>query len=119
MALTKVVYTDGETVIGAQNLNDIQDAIIENAQNIGEGSEALTEEEKARAEADEELAKKIDAAGKVDTVNNIAPDEDKNISLAAGDIPYGESNVGEALNQSSEAIVALQAEIAELKKLVS
>ena len=28
MALTKVTYTDLVTIIGAQNLNDIQDAII-------------------------------------------------------------------------------------------
>lgn len=27
--LTKVPYTDNETVIGAQNLNDIQDKLIE------------------------------------------------------------------------------------------
>lgn len=29
MALTKVTYVDGTTVIRAQNLNDIQDSIIE------------------------------------------------------------------------------------------
>ena len=29
MALTKVTYVDGTTVIRAKNLNDIQDAIIE------------------------------------------------------------------------------------------
>lgn len=29
MALVKVTYVDGETVIYAENLNDIQDAIIE------------------------------------------------------------------------------------------
>jgi len=34
MALEKVTYVDGETVIGAKNLNDIQDEIIENAANI-------------------------------------------------------------------------------------
>lgn len=28
MALEKVVYTDGETVITAKNLNDIQDEVI-------------------------------------------------------------------------------------------
>ena len=28
MALTKVTYVNGTTVIGAENLNDIQDAII-------------------------------------------------------------------------------------------
>ena len=34
MALVKRVYTDGETVITAENLNDIQDEIIENATQI-------------------------------------------------------------------------------------
>jgi len=34
MALTKVQYTDGVTVIGAKNLNDIQDEIIANGNNI-------------------------------------------------------------------------------------
>lgn len=29
MALSKVTYTDDETEISAQNLNDIQDAILE------------------------------------------------------------------------------------------
>lgn len=29
MALQKVTYTDNQTVIGAKNLNDIQDAIID------------------------------------------------------------------------------------------
>ncbi|MBR3237545.1 MAG: hypothetical protein IKF99_03815, partial [Oscillospiraceae bacterium] len=29
MALNKVIYVDGETVITAENLNNIQDAIIE------------------------------------------------------------------------------------------
>ena len=34
MALNKVTYVDNETVIGAQNLNDIQDEIITNAADI-------------------------------------------------------------------------------------
>ena len=34
MALTKVQYTDNVTVIGAKNLNDIQDEIIANGNNI-------------------------------------------------------------------------------------
>lgn len=29
MSLTKVTYVDNETIIGADNLNDIQDAILE------------------------------------------------------------------------------------------
>ena len=34
MALTKRTYVDGETVITAENLNDIQDAVIDNEQTI-------------------------------------------------------------------------------------
>ena len=36
MALTKVTYVDGETVIGAANLNAIQDEIIHNADDISD-----------------------------------------------------------------------------------
>lgn len=38
MALTKVVYVDGSTVIHAANLNNIQDEIIANGNKIGSGS---------------------------------------------------------------------------------
>lgn len=34
MSLDKVNYVDGETTIGAKNLNDIQDAVIANQQAI-------------------------------------------------------------------------------------
>lgn len=34
MSLTKRTYVDGETVITAENLNDIQDAIIQNEEDI-------------------------------------------------------------------------------------
>ena len=34
MALSKVTYVNGQTVIGAANLNDIQDEIIANASSI-------------------------------------------------------------------------------------
>lgn len=34
MALEKVVYTDGETVITAKNLNDIQDEVIKSGQEL-------------------------------------------------------------------------------------
>ena len=37
MGLVKRTYVDGETVITAGNLNDIQDEIIQNATNIGDG----------------------------------------------------------------------------------
>lgn len=42
MALTKVTYVDDETVIGAQNLNDIQDEIISNADNINNNTDDIS-----------------------------------------------------------------------------
>ena len=36
MALNKVTYTDNVTVIGATNLNDIQDEIIANGESIAD-----------------------------------------------------------------------------------
>jgi hypothetical protein len=43
MGLVKRTYVAQETVITAENLNDIQDAIIENQEAIGDVDEALTE----------------------------------------------------------------------------
>lgn len=34
MALEKIVYVDGKTVIGAKNLNDIQDEVIANREDV-------------------------------------------------------------------------------------
>ena len=42
MALSKVTYVDGVTIIGAKNLNDIQDEIILNGANIGDLTELET-----------------------------------------------------------------------------
>ena len=47
MALEKVDYKDGETVISAKNLNAIQDEIIANTQEV----EALKSQVSALAEA--------------------------------------------------------------------
>lgn len=47
MALVKVVYVDGETVITADNLNAIQDEIIANTQEV----EALKSQVSALVEA--------------------------------------------------------------------
>ena len=41
MSLVKRTYVDGETVITAENLNDIQDAIIENEEAIEDQGEAI------------------------------------------------------------------------------
>jgi hypothetical protein len=41
MALNKVNYIDGETVISAENLNDIQDEVIAHGDALGDVSEAL------------------------------------------------------------------------------
>ena len=43
MALNKCTYCDGQTVITAQNMNDIQDAICDLEQKTGDISAALDE----------------------------------------------------------------------------
>ena len=48
MALTKVVYTDDETIIGAQNMNDIQDEIIKC---VNTDAQTLNSTQKAQARA--------------------------------------------------------------------
>ena len=42
MALVKRTYVDGETIITAQNLNDIQDEIISNTNNKANKSTTVT-----------------------------------------------------------------------------
>lgn len=42
MALIKVSYVEGETVIHANNLNDIQDEIVRNATNIAKNKTAIS-----------------------------------------------------------------------------
>lgn len=42
MALSKVTYVDGETVIYASNLNDIQDEIIDIADSVDDIGPAIT-----------------------------------------------------------------------------
>lgn len=46
MALTKVIYTDDETIIEAQNMNDIQDEIIKC---VNTDEQTLTSAQKAQA----------------------------------------------------------------------
>ena len=46
MALTKVVYTDDETIIEAQNMNDIQDEIIKC---VNTDAQTLTSTQKSQA----------------------------------------------------------------------
>lgn len=46
MALTKVVYTDDETIIEAQNMNDIQDEIIKC---VNTDEQTLTSAQKSQA----------------------------------------------------------------------
>ena len=64
MALTKVTYVNGTTVIGAQNLNDIQDEIIANAASIGENASDISTLTAALGDTDEAveaLDNRIDA----------------------------------------------------------
>ena len=106
MALTKRTYVDGETVITAENLNDIQDEIIANGtaitekvdkvQGKGLSTEDYTTAEKTKlgalptaAELDSELDAKADvivssASGDIVSVNDGAnglPVKDLTISI--------------------------------------
>lgn len=67
---TKVTYVDGETVIGADNLNNIQDAIldldsnkVETEQGKGLSTNDYTNEEKAKVDALHTLGLYIGADG--------------------------------------------------------
>lgn len=44
MALNKVTYVDEETVIHAENLNDIQDEIISNGERIADAEQDIIEQ---------------------------------------------------------------------------
>ena len=66
MALNKVTYVDGTTVIGAQNLNDIQDEIIANGTAIG--GKVDKEQGKGLSTEDYTTAEKA----KLDAVKNLA-----------------------------------------------
>lgn len=54
----------------------------------------------------------VNGLGAVSTVNDIGPDTNNNVSLAASDIPYGESsNVGQELGTLTADVAAKQATI--------
>lgn len=88
MALTKRVYTDGETIITAQNLNDIQDEIISQGNTL---------------------------VPKTRTINSKALSS--NITLTSGDIGYNSSttyssgSVGKAVSDLNGAINSRTREI--------
>lgn len=50
MGLVKRTYVDGETVITAENLNAIQDAIIENEEAIEDQGEAISDLDTSKAD---------------------------------------------------------------------
>ena len=97
MALTKVVYVDGITVIYAQNLNDIQDAIIalEGASApsaVLYVSQTLTDGQKAQARTNigaasiADLGTVFDIKGDVATVNDLPATGNR-----VGDVYYVQS----------------------------
>ena len=98
MALNKVTYVDGQTIIGAQNLNNIQDEIIANGNAIGTQATAiqnldtnkadvtpLNAEASARAEADTAID------GELDELKSAITGTSDRINVLGLDINYGYS----------------------------
>ena len=106
MALTKRTYVDGETIITAQNLNDIQDEIIAHESN--KVPITRTVNSKALSANITLSASDVGAVPTTRTVNSKALSS--NITLAAGDIGYNSSatysasTVGKAISDLSGAI---------------
>lgn len=93
MALTKVIYTDGVTVIYAENLNNIQDAIIAlEGSSVLFVSQTLTDAQKTQAR-DNIGAASISDLGTVFTIKgDVATVNDLPVSgNAVGDVYYVQS----------------------------
>lgn len=105
MALTKRTYVDGETIITAQNLNDIQDEIIAHESN--KVPITRTVNSKALSANITLSASDVGAVPTTRTVNSKTLSS--NITLAAGDIGYNSSatysasTVGKAISDLSGA----------------
>lgn len=102
MALNKVTYVDGETIIGAANLNAIQDEIISQEANKVPTSRKINNNPLT---SDITLsAANVGAVPTTRTVNNKALSS--NITLAAADIEYESSNVGATLGSLNTEITS-------------
>lgn len=95
MALNKVIYVDGETVITAENLNDIQDAIIE-LENAGSSSDIFWATYNSTTEA--EITAAVDS-GKI-VATNISNEIFYLVSKAAIG-PSGSAWIFASANQTS------------------
>ena len=110
MALTKRTYVDGETIITAQNLNDIQDEIIAHESN--KVPITRTVNSKALSANITLSASDVGAVPTTRTVNSKALSS--NITLAAGDIGYNSSatysasTVGKAISDLSGALIDIK-----------
>lgn len=72
MALTKVTYTDEQTVITAKNLNDIQDELINKCVTVDSRSTAFTDAQKAQARTNIDAVSVTDAKVLVLTVSSVS-----------------------------------------------
>ena len=86
MGLTKRTYVDGETVITAENLNDIQDAIIENEEDIAEKVDISDMEEALNDKADIIVSS---ASGSIASFPDGAPYPVKDLVLTINPVQSG------------------------------
>lgn len=109
MALTKRVYVDGETIITAQNLNDIQDEIISQGNTLVPKTRTINS--KALSSNITLSASDVGAVPTTRTVNSKVLSS--NITLTSGDIGYNSSTtyssgtVGKAVSDLNGAINAI------------
>lgn len=110
MALVKRTYVDGETIITAQNLNDIQDEIISHANTFVPKTRTINS--KALTSNITLSAADVSAVPTTRTVNSKALSS--NITLTSDDIGYNSSttytsgSVGKAVSDLNGAITSLQ-----------
>ena len=100
MALVKKVYVDGETIITAQNLNDIQDEII--AQEANKVPITRTVNGKALSSNISLTPSDVGAVAPSRTVNNKALSS--NITLNASDIPNDSTVSGTKVDDALETL---------------
>lgn len=82
MALSKVTYVDGVTIIGAQNLNDIQDELIRQGEQQAEDEASLA----GKAEASEMTAALALKADKSDTYTKAEVNEALGLKANTADV---------------------------------
>lgn len=103
MSLIKREYTDGVTIITAQNLNDIQDEIIRNAEDIDDMSSHINNHQNPHQVTKEQVG-----LGNVDNTS----DTDKPISSATQDALDQKAN-GSALTAETERATEAEGDLSD------